>query len=122
MKLVVDMNLSPEWIPLLRSHGHDAMHWAEVGDVRAPDAEIMAWARSSGAVVITHDLDFGILLALTSATGPSVIQVRVHDTLPFAIGGLVLAVLEDHSEALGNGALVTVDPRGARIRVLPIAR
>jgi len=36
-RLLVDMNLSPGWIPLLLAAGHEALHWSEVGDPRAPD-------------------------------------------------------------------------------------
>ncbi len=42
----------------------------------------MDWARPSGYVVFTHDLDFGALLAASHAGGPSVIQVRAQDVLP----------------------------------------
>lgn len=120
MKLLVDVNLSPSWIPFLCGHGHEARHWTEVGDARATDAQIMAWARDADCVVFTHDLDFGVLLALTKATGPSVMQVRAHDTLPSAIGAMVVSVLEEHAEALAAGALVTIDPAGSRLRILPI--
>ena len=41
-RLLVDMNLSTEWIPLLRAAGHEAVHWSEVGDPRAPDGDLMA--------------------------------------------------------------------------------
>lgn len=34
----------------------------------------MAYARANGLVVFTHDLDFGVLLALTRGAGPSVLQ------------------------------------------------
>jgi predicted nuclease of predicted toxin-antitoxin system len=40
-RLLVDMNLSTEWIPLLRADGHEAVHWSEVGDPRAPDTALM---------------------------------------------------------------------------------
>lgn len=76
MKLLIDMNLSPEWVDVLRSNGYEAQHWSTVGDPRAPDYVIMEWARATGSIVLTHDLDFGALLAITSAVGPSVIQVR----------------------------------------------
>ena len=42
----------------------------------AEDSEIMAWASVNDFVVFTHDLDFGAILALTRAEGPSVVQVR----------------------------------------------
>jgi len=40
-RLLVDMNLSVEWIPLLTAAGHVAVHWSEVGDPRAPDTALM---------------------------------------------------------------------------------
>jgi len=57
--LVIDMNLSEEWIPFLATGGWDAIHWSNVGDPRAEDADVMAWALAAGRVVFTHDLDFG---------------------------------------------------------------
>lgn len=67
LRLVVDVNLSPAWVDALTDAGWDVVHWTTVGDPRAPDQEIMAWAREHGRVVYTHDLDFGTLLALTGA-------------------------------------------------------
>lgn len=28
MKLLVDMNLSPLWVDVLKGAGHDALHWS----------------------------------------------------------------------------------------------
>src|SRR5260221_14418784 len=114
------MNLAPEWVLLLREHGFDAAHWSEIGDPRAPDAEIMQWARDNQAVVFTHDLDFGILLAHTKAGRPSVIQVRVQNVALVSLGSTVVAALKGHREALETGALVTVDAGRSRVRILPI--
>ena len=58
MKLVIDMNLSPEWQPFLEENGFAAVHCSAVGTGNAPDTEIMQWARDNGCVVFTHDLDF----------------------------------------------------------------
>lgn len=59
IKLVIDMNLSPDWIPVLNDHGWQAIHWSAVGDPRASDRTIMEWAVKHEHVVFTHDLDFG---------------------------------------------------------------
>lgn len=67
MKLLVDMNLSPEWVAVLKEAGWETEHWSKVGAPRAADSEIMAWATKHGHVVFTHDLDFGSLLAPTQA-------------------------------------------------------
>jgi predicted nuclease of predicted toxin-antitoxin system len=62
----------------------------QVGDPRASDAQLMTWARTRGYVVFTHDMDFGALLAATRARGPSVLQVRVNDTMPSSAGADVV--------------------------------
>jgi predicted nuclease of predicted toxin-antitoxin system len=120
LRLLIDMNLSPEWVAELARHGYDAVHWSTVGDPRAADSAIMAWARANGRVVFTHDLDFGTLLALTHADGPSVLQVRGQNILPEHMGGLVAAGLRQYQAALAAGALVVVEQKKSRVRVLPI--
>jgi predicted nuclease of predicted toxin-antitoxin system len=120
VQLVVDMNLSVEWVAELAQHGWSAVHWSTVGDPRAEDSVIMAWALANGRAVFTHDLDFGTMLALTHATGPSVLQVRAQNVLPEDIGPVVIAVLRQHDAALAAGALVVVDVKKSRVRVLPL--
>jgi len=120
MRVLVDVNLSPAWVAAFASHGIDAVHWTTIGDPRAPDEAIMQYGREHGYVVFTHDLDFGALLALTRARGPSVLQVRTQNVLPSAIAALVIKVLTAHTSVFESGALVTIDERNARVRVLPI--
>lgn len=122
MKLLLDMNLSPGWVAFLTGRGLDAVHWASVGDPRAPDTALMAWARVHQRVVITRDLDFSTLLALTGSLGPSVVQLRGQDVLPTAIGDALIGALEQQAAALEEGALVTLNERGTRVRILPLRR
>ena len=61
MKILIDMNLSPSWVPALERKGWSAVHWSDVGDPRAVDRAIMDWAADHGHVVFTHDLDFGTM-------------------------------------------------------------
>ena len=82
----------------------------------------MEWARHGGYVVFTHDLDFSALLAVTEATGPSVIQVRTQDVLPDAIGSDVARVLRMRAASLEQGAIVSIDKVASRVRLLPLRR
>jgi predicted nuclease of predicted toxin-antitoxin system len=120
MKLLVDMNLSPLWIPFLEQHGFPAVHWSDLGSASAPDTEIMERANADGYIVFTHDLDFGRLLALQGSGGPSVVQIRSQDVLPARVGDLVVNALYAARPHLEAGAIVTVDPLQHRIRLLPI--
>ncbi len=119
MKLLVDMNLSPDWVKVLTEAGWEVTHWSTIGDFHATDS--IAWAKKNGHVVFTHDLDFGAALALTQAEGPSVIQVRTQDVTPAAIGKLVVNALRQFQPELENGALVVLDELRARVRILPLA-
>ncbi len=80
----------------------------------------MAWALANGYAVFTHALDFGTVLALTHATGPSVLQVRGQNVLPEDIAPVVIAALRHYDATLTTGALVVVDLKKSRVRVLPL--
>ena len=103
-------------------HGLDAIHWSTIGRLNAPDFEILEWARQHNHVVLTHDLDFSVLLSLTREAGPSVIQVRTQDVTPEAIGSSVLVAARDQEEALTQGAIVSIQLHASRVRVLPIRK
>lgn len=82
----------------------------------------MNWALMNGYVVFTHDLDFGAILATSQARGPSVIQVRAQDVMPEHLEPIMVAALRQHETALDEGALIIVDERRLRVRVLPLQR
>ena len=78
MRLLIDMNMSPDLCARFRAVGHEAVHWSTLGAAKAPDKTIMAHAKAHGFVVLTHDLDFGAILAATRAEGPSVVQIHTE--------------------------------------------
>ena len=112
--------MSPRWIALLRDAGWQAVHWSTVGRGNEPDVEIMAYAAEQGCVVLTHDMDFGAILAATHGEKPSVIQLRMEDVTPQMAGSRVLAALRHMEQELESGALLTVDRRQVRVRMLPL--
>jgi predicted nuclease of predicted toxin-antitoxin system len=120
VKLLVDMNLSPRWVSLLADAGIEAVHWSAVGPGNAPDTEIMAYAKDNRDIVLTHDLDFGAILAATHGEEPSVVQIRSEDVSLNAIGATVISALHQMATELEEGALLTVDPNRTRLRVLPL--
>ncbi len=122
MKILIDMNLSPEWVPAFAADDIESVHWSTIGDPRAQDTEIIEYARNNYYIVFTHDLDFGAILALTGASGPSVIQVRTQDILPSHLSARLIQVLEDANGFLESGALIVVDEGRSRLRILPLNR
>ncbi len=98
------------------------MHWSKVGAATARDEEIMAWAASADAIVLTHDLDFSAILAFSNNNKPSVVQIRAEDLNPDKIGAHVVSAINQTRSELAAGAIVSVDPVHARLRLLPLQR
>ena len=122
MKIVIDMNIPPTWVSVFEGAGYEAAHWSTVGDIKAKDSTIMAWAVSHGYIVFTHDLDFGTLLAISEADTPSVIQVRTQNVFPDKLAKIVLDALKQFQTELETGALITINEAQAKARILPIRR
>ena len=122
MKILIDMNLSPDWTAAFTAANVESVHWSTIGDARAADTEIVEYALANGYIVFTHDLDFGTILALTRAAGPSVIQVRTQDILPSSLAKTLISVVRGNESALAKGALIVVDEARARVRILPLER
>ncbi|MBN8246050.1 MAG: DUF5615 family PIN-like protein [Verrucomicrobia bacterium] len=114
------MNLSPEWLPVLKQAGWQAVHWSDIGAPTAPDADLLACARRQGFVVLTQDLDFAELLFQTQAGSPSVVMLRLRNELDPAQQTRICTLLRTATAALEEGALLVIDERRARLRRLPI--
>lgn len=122
MKLLLDMNLSPRWRNVLIAADFVVDHWSEIGAHNASDSDIMRHALSSGSIVLTHDLDFGAILAATGGAKPSVVQLRADDTSPEANAERLIAALRQCEAELREGALLTVNPARVRITLLPLQK
>jgi predicted nuclease of predicted toxin-antitoxin system len=120
VKLLIDMNLSPLWVGFLGAVGIEAVHWGSVGEPDALDTDIMAYAAAGEYVVLTHDLDFGAILAATNGAKPSVVQFRAGDLSPDTISRYLIDALRRMEAELQRGALLTIEPGRARMRLLPL--
>lgn len=108
------------WVQYLSESGHDAVHWAQIGAHDAPDAEVMNWAAAEDRVLLTSDLDFGANLASSGNSRPSVVQLGTDLLGPSEAGPELLDALARLETELGAGALLSVDAKRARVRVLPL--
>lgn len=120
MKLLVDMNLSPQWVLRLEKEGIEAVHWSSVGSKDAPDSALMEYAAQNGYVIFTRDLDFGALLYASQQCSPSVIQLRDEQALPETMSPVLAAALKQMRAELEQGAFLTLDAKRCRVRLLPM--
>lgn len=120
MKFLLDVNMPPVLAEALGKHGHQARQAAIEGFPKATDIELLDIAKREGETIITHDLDFGQLLAFTGQQFPSVIIFRIHQINATWFEALLLQHWSLIEEPLSNGALVVIEEEKVRIRRLPI--
>ena len=120
--LILDQGLPQQASAILRANGIDAVHTAEIGASTFEDEEILVLARDQGRAIVTLDDDFHALLAVTGASTPSVIRIRIQGLKAQATAALVQQVLSICVEDIDAGAVVTVQPNRLRSRRLPLVR
>jgi predicted nuclease of predicted toxin-antitoxin system len=119
MKFLLDMGISPKTADFLRSFGHEALHLQEEGLGRLSDLMILEKASKEGFVLLTHDLDFGDLLAASGAGLPSVFLFRLRNMHPERVNLHLRQIIPLCENDLREGAMITVTEGGFRVRKLP---
>ncbi len=122
MRFLADMGVSPRVVEWLRRQGHETSHLREEGLQRLPDDEIFDKAISELRIVLTFDLDFAEITALSGLREVGVVIFRLANTRTGNVIQRLAVVLAGSSEALQKGAIVTVEDSRYRIRELPIRR
>jgi predicted nuclease of predicted toxin-antitoxin system len=56
MKILIDMNLSPDWVEVFTAAKIESIHWLSVGDPAAKDTVLMAYARMNDSELTTGAL------------------------------------------------------------------
>jgi predicted nuclease of predicted toxin-antitoxin system len=118
LRLLANMNISPDTVAALRQHGWDIIRVPQVLPMNASDQEILDLARGDDRTVITQDLDFSALLALGKFSRPSLIRMSVSD--PETISRKLLKVLPEMEKVLQEGCAITIEDAAVRVRKLPI--
>jgi predicted nuclease of predicted toxin-antitoxin system len=120
LKFLADMGISRRTVTFLRGLGHDTVHLSEQGLGRLPDPDVLRKPRDEARVLLTHDLDFGELMAAGGANLPSVVIFRLRDMRPEGVNVHLQGVVVEHHDMLEKGVVVSVSERGIRLRELPI--
>lgn len=120
MKFLLDENMPPSLAAMLVGLGHEARHVFDIGYNNTPDFKIAAFAAVSGEALITHDTDFGTLLALSGESRPSVILFRWKKISAKSVFYFLEERLPELADALESGSFIVVDEHKIRIRRLPL--
>ncbi len=120
MKILADAHISPRTVRFLRSCGHEVVRLSEVLPSDARDSELIEYARAHKRVILTQDLDFSAIIALSKQSLPSVISLRLSDSRVEAVNLLLERVLPRLEREVADGALISVGEERVRIRRLPL--
>lgn len=120
MRFLADMCVDVRIVEWLCQKGHDATHLRDQGLHRMPNGDIFEKAIHEDRVVITFDLDFGEIAALTGGQKASVILFRLKNTRTSHVLERLPTVIEGFAAALEKGAIITVEETRYRIRYFPV--
>jgi len=120
MKFLLDMPVSSLLLKVLHAYGHEGVHAHQIGKDRAPDSELLDIARGEGRVIITADLDFPRLMALSLAEGPGIILFRGGNYSDMEMCDLLEMVLSRVPANVLESSICVVDKKRVRITRLPL--
>ncbi len=119
MRFLADMGISMRIVEWLRSNGHDVVHLREQKLFSLPDNEIFDRAINESRIILTFDLDFGEIVALSKSRKVSVILFRLRNTTtPFVIKRLD-TVMTESAALLEETHIVIIEENRYRIRKFP---
>jgi len=120
MRFLVDMCVDVRIVTWLREQGYDAIHLREEGLHRLPDPDIFSKGISEKRVIVTFDLDFSEIAALSGGQKISVIVFRLKNTRAFHVINRLTDVLKEVAKPLEKGAIITIEESRYRVRYFPI--
>ncbi len=122
MKYLVDENLPASFCLILKALGFDARHVQDVGLTNTPDEIIVEFAGRTGETILTNDLDFSRIMALSGEKLPSVITFRLAVLNHEVFDKIARFNFSKFEADLAAGCLVTIDDGGIRVKRLPVVR
>lgn len=122
MHFLADMGVSWRVVEWLRDNGHDAAHLQEQQLHRLPDGGIFVKAADERRIILTWDLDFTEIVALSGAHIVSAVVFRLMNTRSENVIRRLARVLAESARDLEEGAIISVEESRHRVRLLPIGR
>ena len=120
IRLMADMNISPQTVSALQQQGWDIIRVPDVLPANTSDEEILNFCRQENRAIVSFDLDFSMLVALSGGDRPSLITLRLSSTNPEVVTQRLLEVVPQIEAELQQGSVVKIGNETVRIRRLPI--
>jgi len=103
----------------LNSHGHEAIHLRDQGLQRLSNGAIFDKGIAESRMIVTFDLDFGEIVALSKGRKTGVVLFRLRNTRVSFVIQRLSEVIAECSDALARGAVVIVEETRHRVREFP---
>lgn len=120
MRFLIDQCISPRLADWLMTSGHDAIHVRLLRLSRASDEEVFALAIQQDRIIVTSDLDFSRVLALSGRDRPGLILFRAGNVTDEQMLHLTAFVLSKVPEDQIVRSVVVVDEYALRVAPLPL--
>lgn len=119
MRFLVDMCVDSRVAEWLRTQGHDAVHLRDQDLQRLANGEIFGKALAEDRMVVTFDLDFSEIAALSRDERTSVIVLRLRNARYEHLVDRLAAVLAEPAAVSERGVIISVEETRFRVRHLP---
>ncbi len=121
MRFLADLHISPDTVGFRRQLGHDAVRVTDRLSASASDEAIISLAAEEQRCVLTQDLDFSALMALSGRTAPSIITLRLASARVDYVNDVLERALPQCAADVTAGSLITIEDHGIRCRSLPLS-
>ena len=120
MRLLADLHIAPRTVEFLRTLGHNVCRVTDLLPANASDEEIVERAAQDRRVILTQDLDFSSIIALSGRQTPSLLSLRLNSSKVEIVNAVLQRMLPVLESELEQGALVTIEDQRVRLRRLPL--
>lgn len=122
MRFLLDMGVSRTVSKWLKETGHESVHLLDERLETLEDSDIIKKAIDEKRIILTFDLDFGDILAISQGLAPSLITFRLSNQTPDNVIKHLSFLLENYTQKLEESVIVVVEENKYRIRNLPIQK
>jgi predicted nuclease of predicted toxin-antitoxin system len=119
---LLDENITKLFKIPFEKYNYNVLHVSEVGLSNTPDEIIVDYAAENNLVIVTFDLDFSRIMALSHKSLPSVITFRIDGISEGYLDTIISSNFRDIIPSLFEGSLITINENNIRIKKLPIQR
>jgi predicted nuclease of predicted toxin-antitoxin system len=120
MRLLADLHIAPRTVEFLRALSYHVCRVTDLLPANASDGEIVERAAQEHRVILTQDLDFSSIIALSGRQTPSLLSLRLNSSKVEIVNAVLQRVLPVLESDLERGAIVTIEDQRIRLRRLPL--